>query len=758
MTAPRPGLLIGALACAASCLCLTASAQADLFGPISLASVGSPGGGSEQQAEYAHDATVSADGRYVAFDGSVGGVTGVWRRSLVNGSLEQVAGGAAELPSLSADGETVSFTTNEGASLAAETDARPVTVPHREAANVYVRDMAIAPGEEGAFRVASAATGSQQPLTYAGAGTTLGSEAVGRSAISADGEAVAFVTTAVSDLQDPETPGNPTTPAYQVAVRHLSSGETTLVSTDRTTGGPVSAVAEKPVGAVFAGKEPGFKAPPLYAEWAQSPPVGASISADGTAVAWMGTDIVAQAPMLPGESPPPLYTEPLWKRIAPGSETPTERVTGGSDPAAPGCAESGEQQLPASNQQSPSDPCLGPFIVALTPSGGSPPTSGIWPTAGGEASGVGDFVPRLSADGYEVAFLSEAEPKGAGANFGIGSIGEPADLYRADMHAGLTRDQATSRITELAAAGGIAETDQITEFAISPDGAQVAFTTRRTQFPLSSPAFISAALPEPGLNELYDADLADSTLTRVTAGYEGGPSEQPHKRLQEEEDQYGASFKGAGAASPEFTGDGGELAFASTASNLVFGDGNTPPSGPADGSDAFLVQRLIETSVPTGQGISPTPQLDTKPSWSMGVTAKSRADGSVVLYVTAPGAGSLRAGAQSTIALGKGRAARRASRGRQRAAGARRRVLVSRAVASAQREVPATAVGSATSLVLKLKASYASRATSAGGLSAIVTVALVAQGHPTLRQSIEVTFLRRASKAAKRASAHRRRR
>ena len=120
--------------------------------------------------------------------------------------------------------------------------------------------------------------------------------------------------------------------------------------------------------------------------------------------------------------------------------------------------------------------------------------------------------------------------------------------------------------------------DPIAEFTISPDGTQIAFTTRRTQFPLSAPAFVSAPAPEPGLSELYDADLANSTLTRVTQGYEGGPSEQPHVRRPQEEDQYG-SLRGAGAASPAFTGDGGELVFSSTASNLAFGDGNTPPAG-----------------------------------------------------------------------------------------------------------------------------------------------------------------------------------
>src|SRR6202035_64235 len=58
----RLTVLPGALAVLLS---VCASAQADIFGGISLVSE-SPG----QQAEYAHDPAMSANGRYVVFDGS----------------------------------------------------------------------------------------------------------------------------------------------------------------------------------------------------------------------------------------------------------------------------------------------------------------------------------------------------------------------------------------------------------------------------------------------------------------------------------------------------------------------------------------------------------------------------------------------------------------------------------------------------------------------------------------------------------------
>src|ERR1700676_5000365 len=78
-------------------------AQADLFGPISLLSA-SP----LAQADYAHDPAISGDGRYVVFDGSIGGVAGVWRReNRPGGSVEEVAPGDAALPSINQDGRYV---------------------------------------------------------------------------------------------------------------------------------------------------------------------------------------------------------------------------------------------------------------------------------------------------------------------------------------------------------------------------------------------------------------------------------------------------------------------------------------------------------------------------------------------------------------------------------------------------------------------------------------------------------------------------
>ncbi len=89
-------------------------------------------------------------------------------------------------------------------------------------------------------------------------------------------------------------------------------------------------------------------------------------------------------------------------------------------------------------------------------------------------------------------------------------------------------------LTELAGGegAGLADTAPIVDFDISPDGLQVAFTTVRTRFPLGFPAFVSTPAAEPGMNELFDADLADGTLTRVTHGYQGADEAGEHAHIR----------------------------------------------------------------------------------------------------------------------------------------------------------------------------------------------------------------------------------
>jgi hypothetical protein len=715
-------------------LFVSAPAGADVFGPISLVSE-SP----FQQAEYARDAAISGNGRYVAFDGSYGGVTGVWRRDLQTGVVDPVAvGGTAQLPSISESGRYVSFTTTAALSGG----------DHNEGPDVYVRDMSVDIAWPGAFTLASAVNGSAEGLSYQASSepTRYGALASGRSALSADGRKVVFVTSAVSNLAHPETVD---TPAMQVAVRDLDSGATQLVSVVQPVpeGAPPEPVSsresEHTVGAVYT---PGGSPPPFLATTAYGEPlpVGASISADGSTVAWLAQNIALQAPVLAAETLGSAYTEPLWRRIADGPRAVTRRVTGGSDPSNPACAASGEGAVSQSTP-SVSDPCQGPFATFTNSS-----AHGTW------GGGTGDPVPRLSADGYAVAFLANAPLVASGAGFGRAEGN--SDIYVADMHGGLTREQALRQLTELASGQGtdLATNAPIVDLGISADASKVAFTTMRTVFPLGAPAYVSAPAAVPGMVELFDVDLADETLTRVTRGFEGGPSEHPHKAKPAGEDPY--NHAADGALSPSFSSSGNTLAFASTAANLVYGDGNTPPLGHEDntfdGSDAFVVSRVLFPSVSTEayvSGAPPAPAIT--PAWRIGATALSRADGTVQLTVLVPGAGRLSAGARGAVRVrvAVAKHSRRASRRRRSRTTVATRTLATRAAGAGGAGIVV--------LTLKLSSHYASLAARSVALSATVNLLFSAPGHPTLRESLNVSFHRtiKARRApARRASAHHR--
>jgi WD40-like Beta Propeller Repeat len=769
-----------------------APAQADVFGPVSLLSA-SP----LVQGEWARDPVISGNGRYVAFQGSVGGVLGVWRREIrqvaveerpgeektawVGGALEQVAGGDAELPSISETGQYVSFDSNEGSELPAITDELPNVNESHESPNVFVRNMAIAPsgscqgGERCAFTLASAASGPEgeapKPLDYGYADRETeeenrGSIATGRTAISADGSRVAFVTTAESDLAGPGTP------RLQVAVRDIDTNKTELVSVryDRASGKPAlnpETGEPEPVpsetargnsyGAVFTpgGSPPLFGAGTVYQPTVE---IGASISADGSTVAWLGQDVGAQVPTLSGEPLPGFYSAPLWRRIDEGSGVPTRQVTGGADPTAPGCEADPEARLP--EPPSTADPCQGPFRIELGSEGivtGAPATA----------------IPRLSSNGDLVAFLATDQLVSLGNDFGSGEANRPADAYVANMAQGLTRSQALEPLTELAGAENtvLATDAPILDIGISPDGSQVAFTTQRTQFPLGSPGYVSAPAAQPGLAELYDVDLAQDTLTRVSRGYvEGTLSEQPGGISVGVEDPYVGRGVEDGALSPSFSANGELLAFSSTASNLLFGDGNTPIEGQEghlqDGSDVFLTNRIAFPSAPTAQLISPAPAgPEPSPLWTLSATAVSQSNGTVRIYVEVPGAGTLKAQAASAVKVRVREAGRAGTRGKgaKGAKGSPGAVSVeNRTVASASR--PATeANGGLETVVLSVAHAYRALAEDAGGLYSVAKLTFIAAGHPALHESIPVRFsikpspptkARRATRS--RAAGHRR--
>jgi hypothetical protein len=641
--------LLGAMAAL-----LVPGTAAARFGPIRLVSASAT-----EQAGEALAPALATNGRYLAFQGRIGGLRGVFRRDLETGAVEPVAAGSvnekdargadATAPSISTDGRYVSFTT--------KTPLDEVDDAQLSSSDVYVADMSTSPPT---YELASALDGSSQGLAYSGAG---GSVASGRVALSADGREVVFVTNAASDLTSGpggSTEGEPM-PAGQVVLRNLETMQTTLVSAERDPGS--GAMTQLPVS--------GGAGPSLGAL------KGAALSADGTTVAWLGTNLQDQVPLLASEaaaisaedgSSPFPYVEPLWRRVADGPEAPTRRIVGG-DPSPP----------------------FGDLTARNTELNAAEGWLGV--------SGV-NGVPQLSADGRTVAL--------------IGNPSNATNVFVVDMSPGLSRAQAVRQLTAEIPIRP-AEPEQtinrepyiqlnghIFDLAISADGSRIALATARQRFPLAPPNLVGSPPGVLGLVELYLIDLEGETLQRVThgAGGEGEASLAPTGTVQ----------VGAGAGSPSFDAGGRLIAFSSTASNLIEGDGN-------EASDAFLVEDLTTPAPPGGSSISPAPSGRVhRPRWRLVLSAFSLPDGDVRLMASVPGAGALRA--QARAALGS--------------APSRPRPLAAvRARARA---------GGPVALTLALPRRLRRLARTREGVYATARVAFHAKGGRALRDEVEVRF------------------
>jgi hypothetical protein len=570
---------------AAAALLAAPSAEA-AFGPIQLISKSS-----REQASAAAEPAISADGRYVAFRAEFGGEEGVFREQLETDQLIAVAVGPhsfitpnGSAPSISADGRYVSFDTDQ-VLTATDTD---------EAEDVYVADLDTSPPT---YRLVSAVDGSKEPLPG-------GSTAVGGTAISADGNRVAF-----------GSEGN-------VYVRELSTERTILISARRE---PDGAMSTEPVvgGGAYE-------------------PAGAAISADGSTVAWVGEHLPEQVPLLGDEEAAIKaieagsgegvensneYHEPLWRRV-PGSgeeAPPTRRIVGGGDPLAPGCPPMGTLEEVA---------CQGPYPDAAS---NHPPVQ-IFKRNG---FGWGVKLPKLDADGDEVALAGDPD--------------EDYDLFVIDMEGGLDRREAVRQVTRWTnpvpgtpSTGGKFDWEvieggnggqylpfagEITDCAISPDGNRVAFTTTRQHFS-TTPFALITQMPSAVslLPELYELNLEADTIERATpgAGQNVSESVKVPQRVME------------GANPPSFGKEGRLIAFASEADNLVADDAN-------EASDVFTIESPPPT--PVGQStIAPPPPRTAVPSgWRMTANAYSRPDGEVRVVARVPASGTLRATARAQV-------------------------------------------------------------------------------------------------------------
>jgi Tol biopolymer transport system component len=569
-----------------------------------------------ERLEQGDDATVyaaiSAGGRYVAIqtrarnffaddDPDPPGkyrAGGVFRFDLATQELEKVADGdlfeeatnaflrrGAANPSLSADGRFVAFSSAE----------QLVPADANDHVDVYVRDMEIPIGAPGAFDLVSARDGGDVPASYGPPsfpipGSEPGSEVSRGVAISADGRKVAFRTDVATDLPSAAAVD---VPAGQIFLRDRQADTTTLVTAQRDAG--TGAMTQLPAGGA----------------------TGAVLSADGSTVAWTGTNAGAQARFLGGENPEPTFLYYLWRRVGDGPTAPTRRITGLADPDDPACP---AESLTNFDQTS-TGPCFGPLTDQEA-----------------NRTSIAGQLPALSGDGSTVAFLTGAGPRP------LAFTGPGLDLYVTEMDTGLSRKQATIELTRDTVGTDTATASPIGGVTMSTGGRYLAVTTVRTDFVLPALRLLGEPRPAPGPRELYVVDLQERTLDRVARAYWGG-------------DVDADVLNGA-----TLSADGSRVAFAAFAGNLFFGDANQT-------SDAFVAERQPEVGdepppVDPAAG-GPDGTIEELGGPRISARAKAKPGGVVLISVSVPAAGGVRAVAkgaagsprrQRTLAMAVGRA------------------------------------------------------------------------------------------------------
>ncbi|HEX5989445.1 MAG TPA: hypothetical protein VFY75_04440 [Solirubrobacterales bacterium] len=400
------------------------------------------------------------------------------------------------------------------------------------------------------------------------------------------------------------TPGSEPGSDVSRGVAISADGRRVAFRTDAPSDLPASGAVDVPADQVFvrdrvaatttlvtARRDPGSGA--MTAEPAGGA-IGAVLSADGTTVAWTGRNAGDQARFLGGENPEPSFLYYLWRRVADGPAAPTRRITGLADPDDPACPPGSSTNF----DQSSTGPCYGPLTDQEA-----------------NRTSINGQLPALSGDGLTVAFLTGAGPRP------LAFTGPGLDLYVTDMNSGLTRKAATVELTRDAVGTDAATASPLGSVAISRDGRHLALTTVRTKFTLPALTQIDEPRPVPGPRELYAVDLEAGTIERVTRTYAEG--------------DIGADVLNG----PTLSADGSRIAFAAFAPDLFFGDANQT-------TDAFVAERLPEEppgAPPVAPGAGLQSSIEASHGPSIRVRARAKPGGLVVLAVSVPAAGGVKA-------------------------------------------------------------------------------------------------------------------
>jgi Tol biopolymer transport system component len=194
--------------------------------------------------------------------------------------------------------------------------------------------------------------------------------------------------------------------------------------------------------------------------------------------------------------------------------------------------------------------CVGVALLVLAAAGAGPGSTTRLSTATGGGQGNGrSFVPAISADGWYVAFYSDA------SNLVSGDTNSTRDVFVRDLQRG-----ETTRVS-VSTSGTEANGDSVAP-AISSDGRYVAFASAATNL-------VDGDTND--ANDIFVRDRQTNTTTRVSVGYDG-------------------SQANGGSDQSSLSGDGRLVAFTSAATNIVSGDVNS-------NRDAFAYDRQTGTAV-----------------------------------------------------------------------------------------------------------------------------------------------------------------
>jgi Tol biopolymer transport system component len=381
----------------------------------------------------------------------------------------------------------------------------------------------------------------------------------------------------------------------------------------------------------------------------------ATISADGSTVVWVSTDAPDQTTFIKNETEDLKEPYYLWRRWG-EPDAKTRRVTGIADPEDPECH--GQEEVSPS-ERTATGPCYGPL---------NEPESGL--------ASITRAAPGVSADGYAVAFLAGAALRSHNTK----SSG--LDVFLTNMSPGVTRKAGTRELTLDVPSGNIGSTPSIESLALSSDASTIAFTSARDDFVLPEPDPIGAFRPFPKASDLYVVHIAQNTLERAVVNYEGGdPNEST-------------------VVNPTLSADGRTVAFASYATNLIYGDANEQP-------DAFAatLQAPSGTSAPPSE-VNATPgefSLVSAASPELGLHIKRGRNSALLLLVETPGPGALSADARASILVRVGKRSKRRS------------VLVGHVAGVARSE-------GTTTLVLHIAARYAKYLRQKGKLRTVISL------------------------------------